>query len=103
MSEIIDNVKTYLLDLQTRICTALEAEDGQACFIEDAWQRPGGGGDLRHLTGMLRHDGTAAHSQNGVGALVDGDGVSDAVDQGAALPDRTANVRNGSHQQVSPS
>ena len=44
MSEIIDNVKTYLLDLQTRICTALEAEDGQACFIEDAWQRPGGGG-----------------------------------------------------------
>ena len=63
----------------------------------------GGGGDLRHLTGMLRHDGTAAHSQNSVGALVDGDRVGDAVDQGAALPDRTANVRNGSHQQVSPS
>ena len=55
------------------------------------------------FTGMLREEGTAAHGQNGVGALVDGDRVGDAVDQGAALPDRTANVRNGSHQQVSPS
>ena len=37
-------VKAYLLDLQDRICTALQAEDGGAAFFEDAWQRPGGGG-----------------------------------------------------------
>src|SRR5690606_41866832 len=37
-------VKAYLLDLQDRICSALQAEDGQAVFAEDAWQRPAGGG-----------------------------------------------------------
>ena len=39
----IDAVKTYLLDLQERICAALAAEDGQP-FREDSWDRPGGGG-----------------------------------------------------------
>jgi len=43
-------VKTYLLDLQERICAALHAEDGGAGFIEDSWQRPeGGGGRTRVL------------------------------------------------------
>ena len=37
-------VKEYLLDLQDRICTALAAEDGSKVFLEDSWQRPGGGG-----------------------------------------------------------
>lgn len=40
----IEPVKTYLLDLQDRICQALEAEDGAAHFVEESWQRPGGGG-----------------------------------------------------------
>ncbi|TBV08828.1 oxygen-dependent coproporphyrinogen oxidase [Stutzerimonas kirkiae] len=44
MNDRIESIKTYLLDLQDRICAALEAEDGHARFIEDAWQRPGGGG-----------------------------------------------------------
>jgi len=35
----IDAVKAYLLDLQDRICAALEAQDGQARFQEDAWER----------------------------------------------------------------
>ncbi len=39
-------VKSYLLDLQSRICTALEAADGAARFGEDEWQRAGGGGGL---------------------------------------------------------
>jgi len=39
----IESVKSYLLDLQERICEALAAEDGQA-FREDRWDRPGGGG-----------------------------------------------------------
>jgi coproporphyrinogen III oxidase len=37
-------VKNYLLGLQASICTGLEAEDGGARFIEDAWIRPEGGG-----------------------------------------------------------
>ena len=44
-------VKTYLLDLQDRICAALAAEDGGAQFAEDAWDRAeGGGGRSRVLT-----------------------------------------------------
>ena len=37
-------VKTYLTDLQDRICNGLAAADGAAAFAEDVWQRPGGGG-----------------------------------------------------------
>lgn len=37
-------VKAYLLNLQDRICNALAAEDGGAHFVEDAWERPEGGG-----------------------------------------------------------
>lgn len=34
----------YIRDLQDRICKALEDEDGKARFVEDHWERPGGGG-----------------------------------------------------------
>jgi coproporphyrinogen III oxidase len=34
----------YIHALQNRICTALEETDGNAKFVEDAWQRPEGGG-----------------------------------------------------------
>lgn len=37
-------VKAYLMDLQDRICRALEAEDGSASFAEDTWTRTEGGG-----------------------------------------------------------
>ena len=37
-------VRGYLLGLQDRICAAVEAEDGVARFVEDAWERPDGGG-----------------------------------------------------------
>lgn len=52
MSEIdISQVKTYLLNLQDQICSALEAEEPVARFIEDAWDREeGGGGRSRVLT-----------------------------------------------------
>lgn len=52
MSEVsLETVKTYLLDLQDRFVSELEAEDGQATFQEDAWQREeGGGGRSRVLT-----------------------------------------------------
>src|SRR5690606_33804140 len=44
VSDRTEAVKAYLLDLQDRICAALEAEDGSSRFVEDAWERPGGGG-----------------------------------------------------------
>lgn len=34
----------FVLGLQDSICSALEAEDGQGSFREDAWSRAGGGG-----------------------------------------------------------
>ncbi len=40
----IQPVIDFLHELQDRICTALEKEDGQSKFAEDAWQRPAGGG-----------------------------------------------------------
>ena len=37
-------VQAYLLDLQDRICTAVEEQDGSSRFLEDAWERDSGGG-----------------------------------------------------------
>ncbi len=52
MSEAIETVKSFLLDLQDRICAGLEAADGEAKFVEDNWDRAaGGGGRTRVLTG----------------------------------------------------
>lgn len=41
-------VKAYLLDLQSRIVQALEAQDGKP-FLTDTWQRPEGGGGISRL------------------------------------------------------
>ena len=48
----IEAVKTYLLELQEQICRELEEEDGgDQRFVEDAWDRPqGGGGRSRVLS-----------------------------------------------------
>jgi coproporphyrinogen III oxidase len=44
-------VKAFLLDLQDRICAGIEAEDGQAKFLEENWEREaGGGGRTRVMT-----------------------------------------------------
>ncbi len=40
----VDEIERYLLTLQDRICAALEALDEKSRFVEDAWERPGGGG-----------------------------------------------------------
>ncbi|MEX2321989.1 MAG: coproporphyrinogen III oxidase, partial [Saccharospirillum sp.] len=48
----IEPIKTYLLDLQDRICAALERENGTAHFAEESWDRSeGGGGRSRVLQG----------------------------------------------------
>lgn len=45
----IEQVKSYLLQLQESICEALAKEDGQAEFIKDQWQRPEGGGGISRV------------------------------------------------------
>ena len=57
-----ERVRTYLTDLQDRICAAIEAVDGRARFQEDLWQRAEGGGGR---TRVLR-DG-AVFEQAGIG------------------------------------
>ncbi|MBD1581896.1 oxygen-dependent coproporphyrinogen oxidase [Pseudoalteromonas sp. S16_S37] len=45
MSKVnLETVKAFLLSLQDAICAGLEQADGQAKFVEDAWQREEGGG-----------------------------------------------------------
>ena len=58
----IEVVASYLRTLQTRICSALADEDGQAAFGADEWQRPGGGGG--HTRAL---DDGAVFEQAGVG------------------------------------
>ena len=49
--DIILLIKNYLLTLQDKICTALEAEEPDARFIEELWERSeGGGGRTRVLS-----------------------------------------------------
>jgi len=51
MSPDLNAVRSYLLNLQDSICAALEAEDGEKKFQEDAWTRAeGGGGRSRVLS-----------------------------------------------------
>ena len=57
-----ERVRSYLTDLQDRICGAVETADGQARFTEDLWQRAEGGGGR---TRILR-DG-AVFEQAGIG------------------------------------
>jgi coproporphyrinogen III oxidase len=45
----IEQVKSYLLQLQNTICSSLEHLDGQAQFVEDAWTRPAGGGGITRV------------------------------------------------------
>ena len=50
-SEKLQQVQQFLMVLQDTLCQALQQADGKGQFIEDAWQRPeGGGGRSRVLT-----------------------------------------------------
>lgn len=51
---MLERVEQYLLSLQDQICADLEAADGGATFVEDAWTREGrlgGGGRTRVISG----------------------------------------------------
>lgn len=39
-----DQFTRYIHELQDEICAAVENADGKAKFVEDKWERPGGGG-----------------------------------------------------------
>ncbi len=71
---MINEVRQYLHGLQNRICQALEAEDGQARFREDAWDYENGmgGGITRILTD---------------GAVIEKTGVNFSHVRGKSLPD----------------
>ncbi len=67
-----ETVRTYLMDLQDRLCAQMEAVDGAAKFHEDVWQRPeGGGGRTRVIAG---------------GKLIEKGGVAFSDVRGHALP-----------------
>ncbi len=72
-------VRDYLLLLQERICAALELEDGEARFVEDAWDRGGEAGE-RHLAG-----GGRTRVLRG-GAVFEQAGVNFSHVSGARLP-----------------
>src|SRR6476469_347381 len=68
----IDLVRTFLKDLQDRICGHLEAVDGRGRFVEDAWHRAEGGGGRSRV--MKR------------GAVFEQAGVNFSEVSGARLP-----------------
>ncbi len=68
----IDQVKRYLLLLQDAICNALAAEDGEAKFLTEEWQREEGGGGCTRVLAE--------------GAVFEKAGVNFSHVHGAALP-----------------
>ncbi|MGL6070439.1 oxygen-dependent coproporphyrinogen oxidase [Craterilacuibacter sp.] len=107
----IDQVKAFLLDLQDRICKALEAADGRARFIEDAWQRPAGGGgrsrvlsagavfeqagvNFSHVSGDSLPASATAHRPELAGRHFEAMGVSLVIHpENPYVPTSHANVR----------
>nr|WP_297355554.1 oxygen-dependent coproporphyrinogen oxidase [uncultured Caldimonas sp.] len=72
-----DDVRTYLLNLQDRIITTMQAEDGQP-FVRDAWERPAGG-------------------------RLEGDGISRLVEEGGLLERGGCNFSHVKGTQLPPS
>ena len=73
------SVEIYLLQLQDKICNAVEAEDGQVQFQQDQWERQeGGGGRSRTLSG---------------GAIFEKAGVGFSHVKGAELPPSATALR----------
>lgn len=72
LSTAVDQIKSYLLDLQNRVCHFLEKEDGTATFTEDAWEHPQGGGGLTRILTQ--------------GAIIEKAGVNFSHVHGKSLP-----------------
>jgi len=108
----VQAVKAFLLDLQDRICSAIEAEDGEARFMEDNWEREGGGGGGRtrvladggvfeqaginfsHVTGDSLPASATAHRPELAGRGFEAMGVSLVIHpRNPYVPTSHANVR----------
>jgi len=79
----IDRVREYLLDLQDRICTALEIEDGTGRFLEDDWSRD--------------------HEENQGGPTLGGGGRSRVLSNGAAFEQAGVNFSHVTGASLPPS
>ena len=108
-------VKRYLLGLQEKICSALEAEDGEQAFVPDAWERaPGdklsGGGissvlqdgkvfeqagvNFSHVIGAQLPSSATAHRPELAGRSFEAMGVSLVIHpHNPYVPTSHANVR----------
>lgn len=106
-----NEVKAFLLQLQDQICTALEQADGQGRFVEDAWQRPAGGGgrsrvlskgavfeqagvNFSHVSGDALPASATAHRPELAGRRFEAMGVSLVIHpENPHVPTSHANVR----------
>jgi coproporphyrinogen III oxidase len=104
-------VKTYLLDLQERICRNLAAADAGGEFKEDTWTRPEGGGgrsrvltqgaviekggvNFSHVTGERMPASATAHRPELAGRRFEAMGVSLVIHPlNPYIPTSHANVR----------
>jgi coproporphyrinogen III oxidase len=107
----VEDVKSWLLQLQDRICAALQEEDGAAEFVEDEWQRPEGGGgrsrvlvdgsvfekagvNFSHVQGDSLPGSASAHRPELAGRSFQAMGVSLVIHpQNPYVPTSHANVR----------
>ena len=69
---MISTIKTYLLDLKSRISAFIEQEDGRSKFDQDTWQHGEGGGGITRVISD--------------GAVIEKGGVNFSHVQGAQLP-----------------
>lgn len=104
-------VKRYLLDLQERICAALEQADGKTRFVEDCWERAEGGGgrsrvisqggviekggvNFSHVYGKALPGSATAHRPELAGRSFEAMGVSLVIHpHNPYVPTSHANVR----------
>ncbi len=102
----IQAVKNYLLQLQDHICSELEALDGSALFIEDAWERgrsrvitngaviEKGGVNFSHVSGDNMPGSATAHRPELAGRSYQAMGVSLVIHpENPYIPTAHANVR----------
>lgn len=107
----IAQIKTYLLDLQDKICAALSEADGRAKFTEENWAREEGGGgrsrvlingavfeqagvNFSHVSGATLPASATAHRPELAGRSFQALGVSLVIHPlSPYLPTSHANVR----------
>jgi coproporphyrinogen III oxidase len=77
---VIEEVKKYLLKLQSNICSQLEQVDGKAKFVEDKWEKEEGNGN--GITRVLQN-----------GQAIEQGGVNFSIVRGDSLPSSATALR----------